>query len=238
MKLFDLSNILKLETINQVNTTNGRYYVDGSGKKYLSVTTVISSIPNEGLEKWKKRVGKKESNRISIETSERGKIMHHLIENYFNGIIELKYTKHKTAMSLFYKIRKHLNKIDNIRLLEIPLYSPTHGIAGQEDLIADYDGDFSIIDFKTSYKPKKVEWLSNYFMQISVYKYMFEEMTKNEYPIKQGVIIISCEQGSSQVFTITESEMEGYYKEFLKWKYILVRKINAQRNPANLAIPN
>jgi genome maintenance exonuclease 1 len=78
------------------------------------------------------------------------------------------------------------------------MYSDYLRVAGTVDCIAEYDGTLSIIDFKTSRKPKKKEWIESYFMQTAAYAVMFEEMTKK--PIKQLVIMITVDGSEPQVF--------------------------------------
>ena len=88
--------------------------------------------------------------------------------------------------------------LDNIWFQEAPLYSDYIKVAGRVDLIAEWEGKLSIIDFKTSRKPKKREWIKNYFMQESFYAVAFEERTKK--PIKQLVTIVMVDDDSPQVF--------------------------------------
>ena len=70
-----------------------------------------------------------------------------------------------------------LDRLDNVHYLETMLYSETLGLAGQVDCIAEFDGIPSIIDFKTSLRLKKEEWILNYFEQCTCYSLMYEEMT-------------------------------------------------------------
>ena len=91
--------------------------------------------------------------------------------------------------------------------MEGPLYSKQLGIEGTVDCIAEYDGELSIIDFKTSQKPKPREWIEHYFVQAMAYGCMLYEM-KN-IPVKKLVIIMACENGECVV-----------YEEHNKKKYI------------------
>jgi genome maintenance exonuclease 1 len=91
----------------------------------------------------------------------------------------------------FFDMAKTLDLIDNIRYIESPLYSEKLGVAGRTDCIAEYDGVLSIIDFKTSLKEKKEEWIENYFEQGTAYALMYEELVGE--PINQIVILISVD---------------------------------------------
>ena len=93
--------------------------------------------------------------------------------------------------------------------MEQHLYSDELRVAGQVDCIAEFDRCISIIDFKTSSKPKKKEYIWDYFMQASAYSYMFEDRTG--IPIRDITILISCETGEVQEFFSTREEwIEGF----------------------------
>ena len=91
-----------------------------------------------------------------------------------------------------------LDKVDNVHYLETMLYSEILGLAGQVDCIAEYDGVPSIIDFKTSLKPKREDWILNYFEQCTCYSLMYEEMTGVQ--CKQIVVMIAVDHHEPQVF--------------------------------------
>ena len=115
-----------------------------------------------------------------------------------------------------------LDRVDNVHYLETMLYSETLGLAGQVDCIAEFDGIPSIIDFKTSLKPKKEEWILNYFEQCTCYSLMYEEMTGVK--AKQIVVMISVDHEEPQVFVKNRSD---YIPE-------LARKVKQFREEHNL----
>lgn len=98
----------------------------------------------------------------------------------------------------FLNMRPVVDRIDNVHYLETMLYSETIGLAGQVDCIAEYDGIPSIIDFKTSLKPKREDWILGYFEQCTCYSLMYEEMTGIQ--CKQIVVLISVDHEEPQVF--------------------------------------
>ena len=154
-----------------------RFYVTPEGNFYPSITTVLSSQDKPGIDKWKKAVGEKEAKRISKESMRIGTAVHQMAEFYLsNYIIKLK-DEDKKIVDTFNRLRFLLGNINNIVGLEIPLFSDLLRVAGTTDCIAEYNGQLSIIDFKTSRKPKKEEWIDDYYMQTFAYKLMFEEMT-------------------------------------------------------------
>ena len=101
----------------------------------------------------------------------------------------------ETFKSIKPVIDEHIN---NIYAQEIPLYSNYLKLAGRVDCVAEWDGKLAIIDFKTSRKVKKKEWIDNYFMQAAGYAVMFEEITKT--PITKLVILIAVDENPPQVF--------------------------------------
>tara|TARA_X000000368_G_scaffold107705_1_gene83688 strand:+ start:1369 stop:2061 length:693 start_codon:yes stop_codon:yes gene_type:complete len=174
--------------------------------KLVSITSVTSHFNKDIFVNWRKRVGNEEADRITKAATTRGTGMHTLTEHYLSNDEVL---PEVPPMSDFlFKISKgELNKIDNIYSLEGALYSKQLGIAGTVDCIAEYDGELSIIDFKTSKKPKPRDWIEHYFVQAMAYGCMLYEL-KN-ISIKKLVIIMACENGECVV-----------YEEYNKAKYI------------------
>ena len=97
-----------------------------------------------------------------------------------------------------------------VRAIEAPLYSHNLRVGGRVDLIAQWDGELAVIDFKTSSKPKKEQWIDNYFMQSSAYAQMFEELT--EITINKIVIAVALENLGTQVFIKRPSD---YIQQFI-----------------------
>jgi genome maintenance exonuclease 1 len=178
----------------------GRTYITPEGNKYPSITTVLSERSKEGIKAWRARVGEEVANKISTQAATRGTAVHTLAENYMNN--EENWAKGAMPANIFSfnQIKSILdNHVNNIWAQEVPLYSDKFMLAGRVDCIAEYDGELSIIDFKTSRKPKKEEWITNYFIQASFYAAAFYERTG--VPIKKFAIIITVDGSEPQVFT-------------------------------------
>ena len=173
-----------------------RFYVTPEGKKYPSITTVLSGRNSEGLVRWRQSVGNDVANNIMRTAAKRGTAVHTLVENYLNNEELSKQDVLSTA--LFTLLKTTLDNINNIRIQEGGLYSDYYGVAGRVDCIADYKGVLSVIDFKTSTKEKKEEWVENYFIQGSAYCEMYEERFSQT--IDQVVILIVTEDGAVQTF--------------------------------------
>ena len=195
---------LSRETIDGV-----RYYSvpdEDELLRLVSITSVTSHFNKDIFVDWRKRVGNEEADRITKAATTRGTDMHTLTEHYLKNDQVL--PEVPPISDFLFKISKgELNKIDNIHSLEGALYSKQLGIAGTVDCIAEYDGELSIIDFKTSKKPKPREWIEHYFVQAMAYGCMLYEL-KN-ISVKKLVIIMACENGECVV-----------YEEYNKAKYI------------------
>lgn len=211
---------ITLEDVGCDTTPTGRFYFPSNGNKYPSVTTVLSvADKGDGLEAWKKRVGEEEAKKILIQAGNRGTEVHLIAEDYLNNLPTWKEKRMPINLYTFKSIQPILDKrINNIYFQEAPLYSDRIKVAGRVDLIAEFDGNLSIIDFKTSRKPKKAEWITNYFMQESFYAAAFFERTS--IPIRQLVTIVAVDDEEPQVFV----------EEPMKWlpSFLALRKKYAE----------
>lgn len=190
---------VELKEMESVTTDSGRKYKTPEGIDYPSITTVLSILSRESIAKWRKRVGEAEANKISTRASGRGTRVHEIIEKYINNQEDYRNGYTPDIIQSFIDIRHILdNRIGTVYAMEAPLYSDHLGVAGRVDCVAEFDGKLSIIDFKTSMKPKRIEWIKNYFMQESAYAIMWEERTGM--PIVQLVTIISVDNSEPQVF--------------------------------------
>ena len=135
-------------------TINGkRFYVTPEGKKYPSITTVLSGRNKEGIVRWRESVGNDVANQIMRSAAKRGTAVHQLVEDYLNNTELSK--QDVLPLALFTLLKPELDNINNIVIQEGGLYSDKWGIAGRVDCIAEYQGKLSVIDFKTSTKEKK-----------------------------------------------------------------------------------
>ena len=204
---------IELQEMTAVTTQFGRQYETPEGINLPSITTVLSILSRDSIAKWKARVGEKEANRISYRASTRGTAVHEICEQYVNNdpdydkymamdidTGEQKLTKRTPDLiDSFLKIKPILDeRLSVVHAQEAPLYSTHLGVAGRVDCVGVFDGKLSIIDYKTSMKPKRLDWIKNYFMQESAYSIMWEERTGM--PITQLVTIISVDNHEPQVF--------------------------------------
>tara|TARA_B110000503_G_scaffold22114_1_gene33924 strand:+ start:420 stop:1088 length:669 start_codon:yes stop_codon:yes gene_type:complete len=192
---------INLPSLTRKTTESGRKYFTPEGNAYPSITTVLSLLSKQGILEWREKVGAEEANKISRQASVRGTAVHKLAEDYLNNEPNWAKGAMPSNLNSFSDIRKIMDeRLNNIWMQEVFLYSDRLKTAGQVDCIAEFDGQLSIVDFKTSRKPKKEEWITSYFIQASFYAAAFYERTG--IPIKQGVILITVDGSEPQVFKI------------------------------------
>ena len=180
------------------NVNGKRIYVTPDGDKYPSITTILGEFSKTSIQEWRKRVGETEANKISGKASRRGTSLHSVCESYIKN--EDGYLDGQTPniVELFKNIEPFLERIDNVHGVELGLYSKHFGVAGRTDLIAEFDGVLSVIDYKTSNRIKKKEWCESYFAQGAFYGVAYEELTK--IPVSQVVIVIAVDNEQPQLF--------------------------------------
>lgn len=204
-KVFKHNFVPEVELTTE-NIDGKRYYVLPTGEKFRSVTTVLGDkLDKTALLEWKKKVGEEQAQKISTQAARRGTAVHTLCEKYV--LNESEYLKDALPSNIdsFNGIRSLLDKhVDNILGVELPLHSIALKTAGRCDLIAEFDGVPSIIDFKTSRKTKKEEWIESYFLQTTVYSMMFEWMYKIKIP--QIAILIAVDHDDPQLFVKDRSQ--------------------------------
>ena len=176
--------ILETKTVDKK-----RFYVTPEGKEYPSITTVLSPRNKEGLMKWRKKVGNDVATHIANKAAVRGSKVHKMCEDYLNGLDMEKHKKDFLPYCLFNELKNQtFDNINDVIGQELVLYSDKYKIAGRTDLIANYKGELSIVDFKTSTNERKDSYNENYYIQTSAYAEMFEEL--NGQPINQIVILV------------------------------------------------
>jgi len=194
MRVFEhLGCDLGYKDLVATTTEKGRVYLTPTGVKYPSITTVLGHFGKHKIMEWRKAVGEEEANKVAARAASRGTAMHTLCERYIDNdekVFDEKTMPHVKAM--FNSIKPVIDtRVGKVYLQEVALYSDHLRIAGRVDLIAEFDGVLSIIDFKTSSRRKTEDDIKDYFEQESAYAIMFEERTK--IPIVNLVTIMAIE---------------------------------------------
>jgi len=210
--------MINFEELKTKTVDKKRYYVTPEGNEYPSITTVLSPRGKEGLMKWRKRVGEKVANHICNKAATRGTKVHKMCEDFLNGEDMTHHKKDFLPYCLFNELKdKTFNNINEVIAQEVTLYSDKYRVAGRTDLIAEYKGELSIVDFKTSTNERKDSYNENYYIQTSAYAEMFEELTGK--PINQIVILVVTENGTVQEFIKDKQEYIPLLEETLEEWY-------------------
>jgi genome maintenance exonuclease 1 len=193
---------------SETHSDGKRYYTSPSGKRLPSVTTVVGAMKKQAIMEWRNRVGEVEANRVSKLATGRGNRVHDLAERYLKNERIDWMREMPDAVEMFRTLIPHIQKINNIHYIEQALWSERIGMAGRVDLIAEWDGVLSVIDFKTSKKIKKREDIQDYFWQECAYALMLEERIGQ--PIYQLVTLMAVENSEPLIFVEkTEDHIEG-----------------------------
>ena len=205
---------MSLEDIS-AKTIGGKRVYEIGDEKYPSISTICSFRNRKSIAEWRARVGDAEANKISKRATTAGTTVHSMIEDYLNNELDLdKYADKHLAKILFTQAKPMLARINNIHFQEAPLYSHEFAIAGRVDCIAEFDDKLSIIDFKTSSKEKKEEWIEGYLVQETGYAKMYEE--RSGIKVEQIVTLITCQTGDTQVFIKNPDDYVPLLKDYIR----------------------
>tara|TARA_B100002019_G_scaffold20293_1_gene15536 strand:+ start:239 stop:919 length:681 start_codon:yes stop_codon:yes gene_type:complete len=218
----DLHEHVEVEPVTQNGT---RFYpIPGADKYYPSVTSITSFKNAQFFQKWRSRIGEEEANRITARATQRGTAFHGLAEDYFKGTVDIdRYLENNPlSVRMFQSAKSTLDRINNIHCLETFLYSHYLGLAGRVDCIAEFDGELAVIDFKTSTKEKKEDYIEHYFVQETAYAAMFLE--RSGLKVKKIVTLIATEEGTIQIFEKYNLDdylqlLKSYIEEFVRGRH-------------------
>lgn len=195
-----------------------RYYIGLNGNKLPSVTSILSTIYGGWVHEWRAAVGEEKANKISTQASRRGTAIHKICEDYLLNKPEYLKNHVPVNIQMFNTMKPELHRINNVYAIEAPLFSEKIGCAGRVDCIAQFDGYPSIIDYKTSRRIKEKEDIESYFVQMTLYSLMFEDMMNIK--CKQLVIIMGVDHENPSIFIVDRKDyiskaaeaISNYYK--------------------------
>ena len=197
----------------------GNRHYDVSNEILPSVTTILQATQSDekkaSLAKWRQKVGENEAEKIRDEAARRGTAMHEFLEMHLRGDKLLDLSDEGLAARNMARIiiEQGLKDIDEIWGSEVTLFYP--GLyAGQTDLCGIYSGRESIIDFKQTNKPKRTEWIEDYFLQLAGYAMAHDVIYKT--CVDQGVILMCSKDGFFQKFISTGKEFTRFKHKFLE----------------------
>ena len=195
---------------------HGSRIYDFNGMRMPSVTTILSKTKDQSfLTAWKNRVGHENAERIKNVSSNRGTAMHKFLEKHIEdvGYDDLT-TLGREAKAMANKIIEDgLSQVSEYYGSEVMLYYPDL-YAGSTDLVCRHDGMETIVDFKQANRPKKEEWIEDYYLQIAAYAMAHDYVHGSN--IQQGVIMVCTQDLYYQEFKCEGEKMRHYRHEFLK----------------------
>lgn len=204
--------------LSRVTESGTRFYISPSSEKLPSVTTILSATKpladREALDNWRKRLGERRAQEITTESASRGTRMHAFLESYLKtgkirqpGTNPYSIQSHGMAEVI---VREGLVHLTAAWGTEVNLHFP--GLyAGTTDLVGEWQGKPAILDFKQTNRLKRVEYISDYFLQLTAYAAAHDAVYGTE--IHQGVVLLCTPEFKFQKFEISGSE-------FLHWKNI------------------
>ena len=197
----------------------GNRHYDINQEMLPSVTTILQETQSDekkaSLANWRQKIGENEAERIKNEAASRGTAMHQFLEFYLRNekILDLSDEGQVASGMGQVIIDQGFNDLKEIWGSEVTLFYP--GLyAGSTDLCGIYSGRESIIDFKQTNKPKRKEWIDEYFMQLGAYA-MAHDVIYNTC-VDQGVILMCSKDGFFQKFTSTGKEFTRFKHKFLE----------------------
>ena len=201
--------------ISRETIDGSRKYLTPDGERLPSVTTILDATKSEeskqALQNWRKRVGVQKAQEITTEAAGRGTRMHKWLENYVKngatgdpGSNPYSIQSHQMAHSI---ITQGMSKCTEFWGTEVPLYFPKI-YAGTTDLVGVHDGADAIMDHKQTNKPKKREWIDDYFVQLCAYANAHNEVHGTN--IRKGVIFMCSADNEYQEFIVEGQEFDKY----------------------------
>ena len=205
----------KYITGTQITEQGSRTY-NINGSRLPSVTTILAKTKNQQfLKDWKAKVGEQEAERIKNYSSRRGTSMHKFLESHISGVgyDDLTGIGQEAKPMAKKIIEEGLLPVEEYYGSEVTLYYP--GLyAGSTDLVCNHNGLDTIIDYKQANRPKRLEWIDDYFLQIAAYCMAHDEVYQSE--IKQGIIMVCTPDLYYQEFKFSGTDLRSYKHQFLK----------------------
>ena len=215
---------------------HGSRTYDFGGARLPSVTTVLAKTKDQSyLTAWKNKVGHEKAESIKNYSSKRGTSMHKFLENHITGV------GYDDLSSIGQEARPMANKIIEVGLLpieeyygsEVTMYYP--GLyAGATDLVCLHNNMETIVDFKQANRPKKLEWIDDYFLQIAAYAMAHDYVYKSQ--IRQGVIMVCTPDLYYQEFKIQDADLRRWKHKWIKRLDMYHELIHDEKEQANVNI--
>lgn len=162
------------------------------------------------LKRWRKRVGYQQAQQISTQACRRGTSIHKAIDYFLAG---QDLPEDVPANPYWQSIEATLKSIDEVHLVESAVYHAEQQYAGRLDCLGTWAGELCVFDWKTASKPKKLEWITDYCLQITAYTAAINHLYNVQ--IDRALIAIALPDQEAQLFLLNEEDLSQYWQEFL-----------------------
>lgn len=184
------------------------------GQAYPSVSTILSATKPQkdrlALQRWRKRVGVKQAQKITTQASRRGTSVHTAINYYLDG----RDLPADVEDNLYWhSIKPVLETVSEVHLIESAVYHAEQQYAGRFDCLGEWSGSLCVFDWKTAAKPKKLEWITDYCLQVTAYTAALNHLYNVQ--INQSIIAIALEDQPAQLFQLNSDDLNNYWQQFL-----------------------
>jgi len=218
------------EKLERIDASSGRLYVLPNGVQVPSVTTVLDRTKDKtALKEWANRIGQAEADRQRDQAAYIGTWMHATLESVLSGdplTVGRDWQAMKGHQMAFTLANKYFGAISAIHGSEVGLYYQDR-YAGTTDLVATYRGKLAIVDFKQSVKPKRYEYITDYFHQLAAYATAHD--WKHGTSIGYAAVLVAVQDGTTQEFTIAGRDWDFFKSEWLN----RLTALEAARSPSD-----
>ena len=215
--LIPWSNRFEYKKLERIDTSSGRVYETPAGAHVPSVTTILDHTKDKTkLKEWADRIGQDEANRRKEQAAYVGTNMHATLESILTGDamrFGTDWLALKGHLMAFTLAHKHFGVITEIHGSEVSVHL-RDVYAGTTDLVATYRGKLAIVDFKQSVKPKRHEFITDYFHQLAAYAIAHDNMHGTN--IDFGVVLVAVQDGTTQEFTTTGREFQEFKDQWME----------------------
>jgi genome maintenance exonuclease 1 len=198
----------------QYKTVNRQRRLVFDGQAYASVSTILAATKpvadRLALQKWRKRVGYAQAQQISTQACRRGTSIHTAINLFLDG---QDLPDDVTDNPYWYSIKPILESVWEVHLLESAVYHAEQGYAGRLDCLGTWQGELCLFDWKTASKPKKLEWINDYCLQVTAYTAAVNHLYGVQ--IERALIAIALEDQAAQIFLLNADDLSHYWAQFL-----------------------
>jgi len=218
------------EKLERIDTSAGREYLLPSGTHVPSVTTVLDRTKDKaGLKEWADRVGQAEADRQKEQAAYIGTWMHTTLEHVLEGkplALGRDWLAMKGHLMAFTLANRYFGAISAIHGSEVGLHYQGR-YAGTTDLVATYRGKLAIVDFKQSVKPKRHEFITDYFHQLAAYAVAHD--WRHGTSIDYAAVLIAVQDGTTQEFTTTGREFQQFKDQWMARLTLAQEAVAAER---------